>query len=133
MKKRGEATLWFLIELVATVFLVYMAIDVSTTIVEGTFFEKLNIARDISMQINTLSGLHGDGYIINNNLHGYSLHFFKDKVEVYEQLGEDTKGIHSFVAISDTDYSLNYGKPDQIVISKIDGQIEISEDIPNIR
>ena len=132
MKKRGEATLWFLVELVGAVLIVYMAINLATSLSKGTFFEKLNIARDISMQINTLSSLPGNGYIVNNNLHGYSLRFFNNKVEVYENSNEISKGTHSFVAIKKMDFDLVFNKPSQIVVSKIGEDIKISGNIPII-
>jgi len=134
MEKRGQATLWFLIELIAAVFIVYMAIDLATALAQGIIFEKLNIARDISMQINTLSGLPGDGYIINKNLHGYSLQFFKNKVEVFEVDTELFKGTHSFVTIGPDLISEKpiFEKPDQIVISKKDNGITISDTIPTL-
>jgi|TARA_Y100000310_G_C20525692_1_gene735901 hypothetical protein len=134
MKKRGQATLWFLIELIAAILVVYLAVDLAVSLSTGTIFEKLNIARDISMQINALSALPGDGYIVNNNLHGYSLQFFKNKVEVFENSDEQIKGIHYFVPITPiTD--LEEGdtpiiKPSRIVVAKIGDKIEISETIP---
>ena len=134
MKKRGEATLWFLIELIAAVFIVYMAIDISTAYAQETIFEKLNIAREISMQINTLSSLPGNGYIVNKNLHGYSLHFLNNKVEVYEDVNEISKGVHSFVTVGNSNFgsaSLVFEKPSQIVVSKIDDEIKILDNIPS--
>lgn len=132
MKKRGEATLWFLVELAGAILIVWIAIDLATSLSQGTIFEKLNIARDISMQINTLSALPGDGYIINKDLHGYSLQFFNNKVEVFEDVSDQLKGIHSFVAIGDSNFDLILDKPNQVVVSKIGGDIIISESIPNL-
>ena len=80
MNKRGGISFIALISLIGGIMIVGFAIQIATTLSQGTFFEKLNIARDISMQINTLSGLSGDGYIINKNLHGYSLRFINNKV-----------------------------------------------------
>ncbi|MAG29122.1 hypothetical protein CL632_03195 [bacterium] len=132
MKKRGQATLWFLIELIAAIFIIYMAVDISLALAKGIIFEKRNIARDISMQINTLSGLPGDGYIINKNLHGYSLQFFENKVSVFEVDDEPLKGTHSFVTIGPDLKSdkLIFEKPDQIIISKKDKDITILDTIP---
>lgn len=132
MKKKGQATLWFLIELIGAVLIVGIAIEIAVTLSQGTFFEKLNIARDISMQINTLSSLPGDGYIVNKNLHGYSLRFINNKVQVYEDVNEISKGVHSFVTIKAENFDLTFVKPDLIVIAKIGDEIEISRDIPSI-
>ena len=132
MKKRGQATLWFLIELIAAVLVLYLAIDLAITLSKGTIFEKLNIARDISMQINTLSAFPGDGYIVNNNLHGYSLRFEGNKVEVFEDIDENLKGAHSFVPITPITYSNPvFDEPSQIIVSKIGDKIEISDNIPD--
>lgn len=133
MKKRGVATLWFLISLIGAVLIVGIAVEIATTLSQGTFFEKLNIARDISMQINTLSSLPGNGYIVNKNLHGYSLIFLNNKVEVYEKdISETSKGVHSFVTLRDQDFDLIFVKPNQVVIAKIGDEIKISRDIPSI-
>ena len=132
MKKRGAATLWVVIEITIAVFIVYMAIDIAKSISQGTIFEKLNIARDISMQINALSGLPGNGYIVNKDLHGYSLRFLNNKVEVYENINEVSKGTHFFVAIKSTNFNLVFDKPSQIVVSKIGDEIVISDSIPSL-
>tara|TARA_Y100000310_G_scaffold333362_1_gene410748 strand:- start:401 stop:796 length:396 start_codon:yes stop_codon:yes gene_type:complete len=131
MKKRGEAAWWFLIELIGAIFIVYLAVDFATSISEGTIFEKRNIARDISMQINTLSGLPGNGYIVNKNLHGYSLHFYNDRVEVFEEPSDALKGVHPFVAIKDSDWNLPFDKPTQIVVVKTGEDMMIQQNIPS--
>ena len=136
MKKKGQAALWFLIELIAAVLILYLAIDLAITLSKGTIFEKLNIARDISMQINTLSAFPGDGFIVNNNLHGYSLRFKDNTVEVFEDIDENLKGAHSFVPITPITYSntgigLVFNEPSQIIVSKIDDKIKISDKIPD--
>ena len=136
MKKKGQAALWFLIELIAAVLILYLAIDLAITLSKGTIFEKLNIARDISMQINTLSAFPGDGFIVNNNLHGYSLRFKDNTVEVFEDIDENLKGPHSFVPITPITYSntgigLVFNEPSQIIVSKIGDKIKISDKIPD--
>lgn len=134
MKKRGQATLWFFIELVAAILVVYLAIDVARALSEGTIFEKRNIARDLAMQINTLSDLPGDGYIVNNDLHGYSVHIINNRVEVYQDASETLKGIHSFVPItnSNLDVVFDVENTERIVIAKIGNDIRISKNIPNL-
>ena len=135
MKKRGHAILWFLFELIAAIIIIWMAWDITTTLSKGTIFDKLIIARDISLQTNTLSGLPGDGYIVNKDLHGYSLRFFYNKVEVFE--ASHSKGTHYFVAVNmdpniDPESGLVFEKPAQVAISKINDGIIISENIPNL-
>ena len=132
MKKRGDITLWFLVELIAAILVVYMAIDIASAYARGTIFEKLNVAKDLSMQINTLAALPGDAYIINKDLHGYSLKFFVNKIEVFEDSFELSKGIHYLVNIEDSDFDLILDKPEQVVISKIENKITISEEMPDL-
>ena len=132
MKKRGAATLWFFIEIVAAIFVVYLAIDVARSLSEGVIFEKRNIARDLAMQINTLSDLPGDGYIANNDLHGYSVRIINNKVEVYQDISEDLKGVHPFVPIINSNLDIVFDEPERIVIAKIGNEIIISQNIPNL-
>jgi len=129
MKKRGEISLWFLIELVGFIFIVYVATTVASENVKNTIHEKLNIAKDISIQINTLSSVPGDGYIINNDLHGFSLQFYDDRVEVFDD-SELLKGTYYFVKIGDSNLNLRFDNPSQIVVSKINNEIMVSEEIP---
>ena len=133
MKKRGDVSiLWFLISLIGAVLVGYIIVDVSLEISKGTIFEKLNIAKDLAMQINTLESIPGNAYIINPNLHDYSLHFSNNKIEVFESDSDLSPGIYYFVKIGDSNLDLRFNKPKQIVISKIANEIKISEEIPNL-
>ena len=132
MKKRGEAALWFWVELVGAIVIVAIAMTLAIFYSKGIIFEELNIARDISIQINTLSSLPGDGYIVNSNLHGYSLRFINNKVEVFEDVSDQLRGSHSFVTIKNQNFDLILDKPAQVVISKIKDEIVISESVPNL-
>ncbi len=130
MKKKGIAPLWFLIELVAAIFVAYLIVNVSTAYAKGTIFEKLHIAKDLSLQINTLASVPGEAYIVNKGLHGYSLQFFNDRVEVFEDSSDQARGVYYFVKIGDQKLNLRLNKPEQVVISKINNGIIISEEIP---
>ena len=132
MKKRGEAALWFWVELVGAIVIVAIAMTLAIFYSKGIIFEELNIARDISIQINTLSSLPGDGYIVNSNLHGYSLRFINNKVEVFDDVSEQLRGSHSFVTIKKQNFDLTLDKPAQVVISKIKDEIVISENLPDL-
>ena len=132
MKKRGDITLWFLFEFVGAFLIVYLMADVSLAYAKGTIHEKLNIAKDIAMQINTLAGIPGDAYIVNRNLHGYSLYFSNNRIEVFEHNLETTKGIYYFVKIGDAKLDLKLDKPKQVVIAKIGNEIKISEEMPKL-
>jgi len=133
MQKRGEISLWFLIELVGAFLIGYMAVDVSVAYAQQTIYEKLNIAKDLAMQINTLSSVSGNAYIVNRNLHGYSLYFSGNRVEVFKDNFDQSKGVYHFVKIGGTNLDLRLNNPNQVVISKIDGDIKISEEIPNLK
>ena len=132
MKKRGEAALWFWVELVGAIVIVAIAMTLAIFYSKGIIFEELNIARDISIQINTLSSLPGDGYIVNSNLHGYSLRFINNKVEVFEDVSDQLRGSHSFVTIKNQNFDLILDKPAQVVISKNKDEIIISKNMPNL-
>ncbi len=131
MKKKGEEfSLWFLLELIGAIFVGYLAVDVALSYTQGTIYEKLNIAKDLAMQINTLQALPGNAYIINTNLHGYSVYFVDNRVEVYEEGYDQSKGVYYFVNHADSEINIRLIKPKQIVIAKINNQIKISADIP---
>lgn len=130
MKKRGIISLWFLIELIVAFLVGYMAFDLSVTYTQKTIYEKLNIAKDLAMQINTLSGVSGDAYIINNNLHGYSIHFYDNKVEVLKDNFDQSKGTYYFTKIGSSKLDVKFDKPTRIVIAKINNDIKILENPP---
>ena len=75
-------------------------------------------------------------YIINKNLHGYSLQITDNKIEVFEDESDLTKGVYYFVNIagSDLNFRLDNSEetPKQIVISKINDEIRISESVPQL-
>ena len=132
MKKRGDINLWFLVELIGAILIVYLAINISTARAEGTIYEELNIAKDIAMQINTLASIPGDAYIVNSNLHGYSIKITDNKIEVFEDYSDLVKGTYFFVETADSNLNVNLEKPSQVVISKIADEIKISQDISNL-
>ncbi|MBI2557959.1 hypothetical protein HYW20_01445 [Candidatus Woesearchaeota archaeon] len=131
--KKGEVSLWFLIEIIGAFLIGYLLFDVSVSIAKGTIYEKLNIAKDLAMQINTLSGIPGNAYIINKNLHGYSLYFSNNKIEVFKGDSDQTKGTYYFVKIGKSNLDVKLNNPKQVVVSKINGEIKISEDIQSLR
>ena len=129
-KKGEELSLWFLLELVGAIFVGYLAVDVATSYTQGTIYEKLNIAKDLATQINTLQALPGDAYIVNNNLHGYSVYFVEDRIEVYEKGYDQSKGTYYFIKPYNPKINARFSSPKQIVISKTNSEIKISEEAP---
>lgn len=130
MEKRGIASLWFLIELVVAFLVGYMAFDLSTSYTQKTIYEKLNIAKDLAMQINTLSGIPGEAYIINDDIHGYSVSFSDNKVEVFKDNFDQSKGVYYFVRVGSSKLDVKFDKPKQIIISKIGNEIKFSDTLP---
>ena len=126
-------TLWVLIEIIGALLVAYLAIDVSLAHAKGTGFEKLNLAKDSSVQINTLLGIPGDAYIINKNFYGYSLRIVDDKIEVFENPAEQSKGIYYFIKTKDTNLNVFLQKPKQVVVSKINDEVKVSEEIPELK
>lgn len=132
MKKRGNVALWFLVEFIAAFLVVYMAASVSEANAGQTIYEKLNLAKDLSMQINTLASISGDAYIINKNLHGYSVSFSNSKIEVFENNFDQAKGIYYFVNTGKSKLDLKLNKPKQVIMSKIGDEIKVSEEMPKL-
>ena len=136
MKKRGEITLWFLVELIGAFLVVYLAVSISMAQAKGTIFEQLNIAKDIAMQINALNSIHGDVFISGKNMHGYSIKITGNKIEVFESESDLVKGAYYFVNTHDN--SINFllknsaDNPKNLAISKINGKISLSEEIRNL-
>ncbi|MBL7055553.1 hypothetical protein ISS07_01430 [Candidatus Woesearchaeota archaeon] len=133
MKKRGAATLWMLIELVAAFLVAYIAVDVSLAYAQGTGFEKLNVAREIGLNLVAISSVPGDSYLVNDNLQGYSLRVYSGKIEVFEKEDDFVKGVYT---LPKSDLVGNFGLKNlegskKIVISKIDNKVMISEKIPD--
>lgn len=133
MKKRGDISLWFLIEVIAAFLVAYLAVDVSLAYSKGTIFEKLNVAKEISTQINTLNSISGDAYIVNDNLNGYSIKITGNKIEVFNDDSDIIKGIYYFIKLEsqNIDFKLKNSieEPKTIIISKIGNEISIKEKI----
>ena len=133
MNKRGdiEINLYFFLELVAGILIASIAINIAMTLAKGTVYEKLNIAEDIGMQINTIISLPGDAYIVDNNLHGYSVSVVDNRVEVYSEILDVSKAVYYFPKTETSNFDAKLTTPKQIIISKVSGQIIISEEILN--
>jgi len=136
MKKRGDISLWFLVELIGAFLVAYMAVNISLAYAQGTIFEKLNVAKDIRIQINSIIAVPGDTYLINDNLHGYSIKIEENKIEVFESKDEIAKGVSYFANAegSELDFTLINSEEQnkKLVISKIGGKVSISDEIPNL-
>lgn len=137
MKKRGEITLWFFVELIGAFLVAYLAVSISTAQAKGTVFEQLNIAKDIGMQINALNSLPGDAFISGSSLHGYSIKITGNRIEVFESESDLVKGAYYFVNTHGS--SINFllknsaENPKTLAISKINGKISLSEEISNLK
>ena len=129
MGKKSNISLWFLIELIGAALVAYMAVDVARAYAQDTFYDKTSIARDISLQIDSIFSVPGNAYLIKENPSGYSLRISGTKVEVSEN---DLKapGTFYFSKNSLNNLDIFLEKPKQIVVSKIDGKVSISENIP---
>lgn len=130
MKKRGDISLWFLVEFIGAFLIAFLAVDISINISQQRIYEKLNIAKDLAMQINALTSISGEAYIANKNLHGYSLYFNDNRIEVFDDDFDQVRGIYYFVNTGATKIDSKLNKPKQVIISKINNEIKISEEIP---
>ena len=132
MAEEEEINLYFFLELAAAFFVGFILVNIAISYSKGTVYEKLNIAEDIAMQINTISSLPGDAYLIDKNMHGYSLYFNGNKIEIYDIESDPTKGVYYFSQVGNLNIDTRLDKPKQVIVSKINGQIKISEEIPNL-
>jgi len=135
MKKRADfdlVSVWFLIELVGAFLVGYMAVDLSVAYAQGTAYEKLNLAKDIAMQINTLSSVQGNAYLVTKNNYGYSVSVTDNKIEVFEDDSDQLKASYYFVKKADSKFKVILYKPNPIVVSKIGNSIKISAEIPDL-
>jgi len=136
MKKRGEATLWILIEFIAALAVLFLSIEIAKELSTGTFFEKLHIAKDISQQINTLASLNGDAYIVYDNLGDYSLKVKGNKIEVFDEESDKVKARYFFAKTKDQNLNLIFDNSNkdknQLFIYKLENEIKISEQLPEI-
>ena len=115
MAEEEEINLYFFLELAAAFFVGFILVNIAISYSKGTVYEKLNIAEDIAMQINTISSLPGDVYLINKNLHGYSLYFNGNKIEVYDGMTDPTKGIYYFPQTGNLNIDTRLEKPKQVM------------------
>jgi len=129
MTKKADVSLWFLIELLAAAFVAYTAVDVATSYAQGTIYEKLSIAKDISIQIDSIFSVPGDAYLVKYNPNAYSIRISGTKAEVFEN-GVQSNGIYYFSKNKNANLDTILEKPDKIVISKINGKITVSNEIP---
>ena len=132
MEEEESVTLWFLVELIGAFLVAYLLVDVSMAYAKGTGFEKLNLAKDTAMQIDSLLSVPEDAYIINSNFHGYSLKITDNKVEVFYNSNEASKGVYYFIKSGDG-LNVFLQKPKQVVVSKINNKIAVSEQVPELK
>ena len=125
-----EIGLNFFLKLVGAFAIVFVLVNTGVAYSKGTIDEKLNIAEDIGMQMNTMESLPGDAYIVNRNLHGYSLNVVGNKIEVYSEVYDTFRGIYYFPKSTNINLDVKLIKPKQVVVSKINGELKISEAIP---
>ena len=133
MEEEESVTLWFLAELIGAFLVAYLLVDVSMAYAKGTGFEKLNLAKDTAMQIDSLLSVPEDAYIINSNFHDYSLRITDNKVEVFENPNEASKGTYYFIKSGDSGLNVFLQKPKQVVVSKINNKIAVSEQVPELK
>lgn len=137
MAKRGEGgieiSLYFFLELAAAVFVGAVLANTAVSYARGTVYEKLNIAENIGMQMNTMISFpdNADAYLVTRNLHGYSISIIDNKVEVFSEIFDTNKVTYYFPTTGSSDFDVKLIKPKQIVISKIKDKIIISDEIPN--
>ena len=130
MKKRADIVSLTIVELIGGFLVAYMAVQSGISYSKDTIHEKMNIAEDLAMQMNALMAMNGNAYIINGNLHGYSIHFVYNQIEVYDTTMDTLKGSYYYPTRENWNMDARLDKPKQIVLSKINGEIRVSEEVP---
>ncbi len=133
MKKRGQLlTLWMLVSIIGAVLIAYTLANIGSQRATGEVFFKSRVAKDIALEINSLYSVQGDAYIINDNNYSYSFEFKDNKVRVFkDKLGLFSASSYDFVKSGQEDIDYKFEHPKQLVISKINSKITITEEIPD--
>ena len=67
MAEGEEIGLYFFLELAAAFAVGFILVNAGVAYAKGTIYEKLNLAEDLGMQLNTIISLPGDAFIIISN------------------------------------------------------------------
>ncbi|MCK4521477.1 MAG: N-acetylmuramoyl-L-alanine amidase [Nanoarchaeota archaeon] len=126
MKKRGELTLWFIIEIVMAVFVAALLINIATRYGEGDISNEHTIARDLAVQINTLQSVSGNAYIVNTALGKYTIKVKDNKVMAYISEADFTKPYYSYVASVNINNPL-FKKPTKLLAGKSGNDIVVDD------
>lgn len=132
MKKRGQLlTLWMLISIIGAVLVAYIFVEIATQRGSGEIFLKSRVARETALQVNTLYSVPGDAYIVNKGIYGFSLKVKDNEVRVFKGNTEGIIGTASYPFVNSGEQELEFTliNPQQVVISKINGKIKISDQV----
>ena len=131
MKKKGDLTIYFIIEILAVIVVVWLLYNVALGFGTGEAYKKIKIVEEKALELNTLSALSGNAYITNEGTGNYSFNFNKNNVELYDEV-EFIKTSYPIVLPEYINLDYKFSNPKKIIISKIMGNIILGEEIKNI-
>jgi len=137
MKKRGDLTITALFEVLIAIFGVFLLIYVASLYGNGEAYGMVYNAKQLALQIDALNAVPGDAYFFHNRLSDYTIHFHEGRVDVYQgeyHGGQDVyKGTYHFTKKSKQQIDGKFIKPNHLFIAKINDEIIISEEMPNVK
>ncbi|MBR9683406.1 hypothetical protein GOV03_02600 [Candidatus Woesearchaeota archaeon] len=90
MDKKGSSIIMIIIELVAVVFVVAMTFSIAQGMAKGERVEKVNLAEDLRMMIDTLIGVPGDVVAeYPANVSKYVFTLSKNEIRVFQDVKDE--------------------------------------------
>jgi N-acetylmuramoyl-L-alanine amidase len=131
MKKRGDLSIYFVIEILAAIFVVYILISVAESYGTYDVFEQMRLSRKLAMQVNALNTLAGNAYLVDDDTSKYEIKFYKDRVDVFKENTDILKSSYSFVNNKNSILDYSFVKSNKLVLIKDGNKIKVSTKIPD--
>jgi hypothetical protein len=99
MNKKGFSIVFMIIEIIIVVFVVYSTISIANVYGSSKTVNKINLASDIQMMVNTLVASPADAFVeYPGDVSEYKIFLYQDSVKVYiEGDGENQQITRFFV------------------------------------
>ncbi len=135
MNKRGETGTEYPVivvaEIVLAIFVGWLFINEAQDYASNEIHYKQEIAKEIGLAIDALSGMRGNAYVEFNDLYNYRININNNKVEISTKARDLTPGIYYFVTQKENDINpknINLENPLYFAINKQGKNIYIDYD-----
>lgn len=123
------------ISLIGAVLIAWVLWSIGAEYGSGSIYLKQRYAKQFAFEIDSLSSITGDAYIINDNPYGFSYEFKDNKVTAFKKESDIVRlalrvPYEYFPANDKYKIDLRLSDPKQVVISKINGEVHVTEQIP---